>query len=136
MALSKLGVSNDILSIIMKLNLNANVVVKTPFGNTNVFPIETSVEQGTVLGPLLCSGSTAEYVGYNKGMALGSKLVVSSLLFVDDLLDVSRTFSDACDAHECAVMFSKKKKLRCSPDSKCKTIVINKKKQVVPHHYI
>ena len=85
----------------MNLNLKANVVVKTPHGNTTSFPIETSVEQGTVLGPLLCSGSTAEYVGCNKGISVGSRLVVSSLplLFVDNLLDVSNTYSDACDAH-------------------------------------
>jgi len=61
---------------------------------------------------------------------------VSSLLFVDDVIDVSTNCLDAEDSHDNAVLFSKKKKLPFSK-KKCKSMVVNKKKNdPTPNLYI
>ena len=57
------GVKNEMLSLIMKLNEIANIVVNTLHGTTEKICAETIVKQGTVLGPILCSTSTAEFCG-------------------------------------------------------------------------
>ena len=47
------GVKDDTLSLIYYLNEKANVVVKTPFGDTDPLSFMNIVKQGTVLGPVL-----------------------------------------------------------------------------------
>ena len=42
------GVQNDILYLIYLLNRNADIIVKTPFGDTEAFTIPNLVKQGTV----------------------------------------------------------------------------------------
>ena len=55
-------------------------------------------------------------------------LIVNSLVYVDDLLDVSLTWEDAHKAHENSVIFSFKKKMT-HKGRKCKSLVTNKKKK-------
>ena len=53
-----IGVDDDILYLIYLLNRKADIIVRTPFGNTQSFEICNLglVKQGTVLGPILnCS---------------------------------------------------------------------------------
>ena len=47
------GVKDDILSLIYNLNVKVNITIKTPFGDTQVLPLENLVKQGTVFGPVL-----------------------------------------------------------------------------------
>ena len=91
-----------------------------------IINVDTVVQQGIVLDPILCSSSTGEYCNINKGVNIGG-LVLNSLLFVDDVMDLSQCSSDAILAHENALLFAKQKKLRYKP-TKCKTMVVNGQK--------
>ena len=129
-SLQDLGVPNDILQLIYNLNKEAKFVVNTPFGPTSPTTVKDIVEQGTVLGPILCSSSTAEYCGKNTGVAV-LDTTISSLLWVDDTADLSNCKSDAEESHQNAVGFGREKKSSYSK-KKCKTMVINGKKDSSP----
>ena len=135
LSLKKLGVPNSTLQVIYNLNRVANIQVKTPHGMTSAAAVEDVVQQGRVLAPDLCSASTAEYVGCNKGVSIGN-CNISSLAFVDDMLDISLDSYDAEAANLNAVAFSRKKKLTYN-GPKCKTMPVNcKKNQRVPSMFI
>ena len=94
LSLHKLGVPGSVLQIIFNLNRVARIRVKSQFGLTSAATVEDILQQGRVLAPDLCSASTAEYCGRNKGVSVGL-CVISSLAFVDDMLDMS------LDCHVC-----------------------------------
>ena len=52
-SLYKNGVKEDILDLIYRLNQRTEIVVRTPFGDTDPFVVNNLVRQGTVLGPIL-----------------------------------------------------------------------------------
>lgn len=127
LSLRRLGVDDYILRLVYTLNKTASVQVKTPYGLTKPFVVYDIGKQGGVLGPILCSASTAEYNnGNNKGVSVGTTLI-SSLEFVDDMMDLSSSINDAIDAHEQAILFSAKKKWSYSTE-KCGTMIVNKPK--------
>ena len=131
LSMRKLGIPDYILQLIYQLNKEAVITVKTPHGPTSTATIKDIVQQGRVLAPDLCSSSTAEYCGTNKGIAIGT-CIISSLAFVDDMLDVSVDAEESETSHLHASAFSFKKKLRYSPP-KCEGMVINGKKgEVLP----
>ena len=101
------------------------VIVQTPYGPTPIFHTDPVVKQGTVLGPNLCSASTGEYCGENIGVCVGN-IIISSLLYVDDIIDLSSSSNDYVAAHLKALLFSKRKKLNLS-GTKCYTMILNKK---------
>ena len=117
LSLAKLEVSKEMLKLIYSLNKKAIVTVQTPFGETRAFETDPIVKQGTVLGSVLCSSSTAEYCGENVGVKMGDTSI-SSLLFVDDIIDLSDSLEECIKAHAKALSFSKRKKLTLS-GTKC-----------------
>ena len=123
LALKNLGVSKEMLQLIYNLNKKAEVVVKTPYGLTSAFTTDPIVKQGTVLGSILCSSSTGEYCGRNVGVPVG-EMVLSSLLYVDDVLDLTENERKRIAAHEQAVTFSKENNLHLS-GTKCFCMAIN-----------
>ena len=125
MSLSELGIEKDLLQLIYNLNKEAAVVVQTPIGDTSQFITEPVVKQGSILGPVLCSTSTAEYCKENLGVTIGT-LILATLLYVDDILDLSSSSKDCKAAHEKAILFAKLKKLKYSA-LKCFNMIINKK---------
>ena len=125
LSLRKLGVPDYILQLIYNLNKEAVITVKTPQGKTSSAVVSDTVQQGRVLALDLCSCSTAEYCGVNKGIAIGT-CIISSLAFVDDMLDISE-LNEAEAAHLKAIAFSLRKKLKYSLP-KCEGMVINGKK--------
>ena len=130
LSLEKIGVPTDLLHLIYNLNKKAKITVKTPYGRTNPSVLYDIVEQGTVLGSTLCSTATAEYCETNVGIAVNNT-VVSSLVWVDDILDLSVSSKNAEKSHEGAMLFGRRKKLAYSK-TKCKTMVINGKKRDEP----
>ena len=78
----------------------------------------------------MCSASTAEYCDSNKGVAmLCVGTTISSLAFVDDMLDVNNMEGeDAQKAHENSFTFSFNKKMS-HKGKKCKSLLVNKKKK-------
>ena len=117
LSLKDLGIEKDLLQLIYNLNKEASVVVQTPVGDTSPFITDPIVKQGSILGPVLCSTSTAEYCTENLGVTIGT-LILASLLYVDDILDLSSTIGDCKAAHEKAILFAKLKKLKYSA-TKC-----------------
>ena len=127
LSLKSLNVPDYILQLIHNLNQKADVVIKTPHGRTKPLTVYDIVKQGGVLGSPMCSASTAEYCGCNKGVCVGTA-VVSSLAFVDDMLDVSLSGSDTQLSHGNSVAFSFKKKMNHKA-KKCKSLLTNGKKK-------
>ena len=123
----KLGLKTDLLPIIYKLNEESEITVKTPLGNTNRFIIPRVCKQGTVLIPPLCSASVAECCDEHKtgGASIGS-LVIRSLAFMDDLMDLNTTVRDSHSAHNDVTFFSKKKNMPLNED-KCICMAVNNK---------
>jgi hypothetical protein len=135
LVLKRLGVENHILKLVYEMNKVAVVQVKTPFGLTDPAEVYDIVKQGGVLGSPLCSASTAEYCGTNVGIVLGS-VTIATLVFVDDVVDISGSEKDARKAHVNALEFALKKKLNFAPD-KCFIMVVNgKRSHKVPDLFI
>ena len=92
------GVRDDTLSLIYNLNVKANITIKTPFGDTQVLPLENLVKQGTVLGLVLNNRSLGRVCKGSLGYHIGS-VEIKSMEFVDDIADpnsdeVSTKFSN------------------------------------------
>lgn len=126
LSLQRLGVPHYILQLIFNLNKEAVIQVKTPHGISPTATVKDTVQQGRVLAPDLCSASTAEYCKLNKGVGVGC-CVVSSLAFVDDMLDMSEDNFDAEKSHLNALAFSHRKKIKYN-GPKCKCLMVNGKK--------
>ncbi len=122
LALNKVGVEKDMLQLIYNLNKRAKVTVQTPHGEATQFTTDPIVKQGTVLGPILCSTSTGEHCDENTGVAVGT-LLLASLLYVDDIIDVSNTIQDRKKAHELTMLFGRRKKIFYS-GTKCYSMAI------------
>ena len=116
------------------MNENSKIVVKTPVGNTEQFTVKNIVKQGTVLGPLLCSASTAECCEEHTtgGVRIGS-ISIKSLAYVDDIIDVSQNENEALEAHNTVLNFTNKKRLELSW-KKCCMIPVNARKNTKKSH--
>ena len=137
LSVKNIGIANEVLSFIKKLNETSDIVVKTPVGETTEFTIKNIVKQGTVLGPLLCSASTAECCSEHTtgGVSIGSTCI-RSLAYVDDILDINQDLESSNSAHEVVVNFTEKKRLELSW-TKCSVIPINSRKNtMVPVLYV
>ena len=130
LALKKVGISQEMAQLIYNLNKSAKVIVNTPFGPTSAFLTEPIVKQGTVLGSILCSTATGEYCDKNLGVMVGT-LLIATLLYVDDIIDLSSSRSECINSHENAITFSRSKKLTFS-GTKCLNMVINPVKNEDP----
>ena len=127
LSLRDLGVSNQLLSMIYRMNKNANVTINTPHGKTSQLTVERIVKQGTVLGPDLCSCSTAELADENVGGVAVGSLSIGSLLYVDDMILLCTNDTEASEAHLKALGFSTRKRLKFS-QKKCFILIAYKKK--------
>ena len=128
----ELGVNSQIIKLILELNKNARITVKTPFGNAPAFDTQTIVKQGTVWGPKLCCSSIGQvcdddHVG---GASVGS-CVIHSSVFMDDCQRFSTEVNDVDDAHTDFVLFSTRKRSPLNPD-KCVLLPINMKPPTRP----
>ena len=79
------------------LNRNADIIVKTPSGDTEAFMIPNLVKQGTVLGPILNKCSLGEISGNGQNYQYG-EVKISPLEFVDDIADISGDIASAVQA--------------------------------------
>ena len=111
------------------MNTTSDIIVKTPVGNTTNFMVTNIVKQGTVMGPLLCSASTAECCDEHLrgGMSIGSTSI-RSLAYVDDIIDVDEDPDETCEAHNTVLKFTSKKRLELS-GKKCVLLAINSNKK-------
>ena len=84
------GVKDDIFDLIYRLNQRAEIVVRTPFGDTDPFVVNINnlVRQGTVLGPILNNCSLDQICKEGKSYQNGN-IQLKPLEFVDDIADPS-----------------------------------------------
>ena len=129
-SLWNLGITNEMFSLIFRMNENSIIRVKTPFGMSAPFSSPRIVKQGSVLSSNLCSSSTAELCDTNVtgGTMIGS-LFISNLLYVDDTTDVNEDTAEVVDSHYEIMNFSDSKRLSMNAP-KCGLLTINKK----PHY--
>ena len=85
LALKDLGVNSTIIKLVLELNKNASITVKTPFGNAPPFETQNIVKQGTVWGPKLCCASLGQVCDEDTvgGASVGS-VTIHSTLYMDD----------------------------------------------------
>ena len=129
-SLWKIGVRDQMLSLILSLNEESEIVVKTPCGKTEAFLVKNIVKQGTVIGPQLCKVSTAEYGSNTPGFQLGLANIKPPI-FVDDILTITCNTADCYDSHEQAIFFQYRKRSKYGK-TKCVMIIMNAKKADLP----
>ena len=118
------------LSLILSMNEECEIVVNSPCGRTDPFMIDRIVKQGTVLGPQLCKVSTAEYGSDTPGYQLVS-VNIKPPIFVDDILNILGNIADMSEAHRKAVLFALRKRINFGV-LKCIIMIVNAKKSDVP----
>ena len=133
LSLWKLGVNNEILSLLRDLNKECNIIVKTPAGMTEQFTVNNIVQQGSVSGGVLCSASTGEVAEEIKagGTQVGT-CSIKVLTYVDDIAILNTIIQDVYNSHQRVVWFSKRKRLTLNA-KKCVILCINlKPSDVIP----
>ena len=133
LSLWKLGVDDEVVRILHKLNQTCNIIVKTPVGMTDEFTMHSIVQQGSVSGGTLCVASIAEVTqeDLGQGCQIGT-LNIKALAFVDDMLSANRNPYNSYVSHKNVKWFSDKKRLQLN-GPKCVHMGINAKKtDVIP----
>ena len=129
LSLWNLGIRNEFLPLIYKLNQKATVTINTPYGKTSPIYIKELVKQGTVLASSICSASTGEICNGGKSMAVG-ELIVLPLAFVDDIAKVNPTPTDVLESHAKMISFSSLKKLELN-EGKCYGLVVTRTTRIL-----
>ena len=117
------GVQNDILYLIYLLNRNADIVVKTPFGDTEAFTIPDLVKQGTVFGPILNNCSLGKIFDNGQNYQYG-EVKISPLEFVDDIAGINDGIAPAVSSNS-RIRYSQDLKRLKFAHEKCKLLKIN-----------
>ena len=127
LSLLKVGVDEEVISTLHKLNKTCNITVKTPVGMTSEFTMHSIVQQGSVSGGALCVASTAEVTqeDLGQGCQIGA-LNIKALAFVDDMLAANRNPRNSYISHKNIEWFSDKKRLSLN-GPKCVQLGINTK---------
>ena len=122
-----LGVRSDLFALIYKLNANTKIKIKTPYGLSETITCPTIVKQGTVLGPDLCSASTAEASDEKDcgGCCVG-EMLTKIVTFVDDTMDINTNINDTVSSHNQLIFFTKKKRQEMNV-KKCVIMMQNRK---------
>ena len=131
LSLRKLGIQNEVLSIIKAMNSECNIQVKTLAGVTDEFKIQNIVQQGSVSGGTLCSASTGEVKAHI--LTGGAQIGLSNircLTFVDDIATANYTVQDTYHSNDKVVWFSQLKRLTLN-GGKCMIMCINQKAYIV-----
>ena len=123
LSLWKLGLRNELLPLIYKLNVRATVTVNTPYGRCNPFTTEDIIKQGAVLSSNLCSVNTGEICNLDQSVAIGS-VPIKPLAFVDDIAKINIIWEEIIASHGRAVAFSKLKKQDFN-ETKCYGMIVN-----------
>ena len=122
-SLWKNGVVDDILYLIYLMSRRANIVIRTPFGNTRPFTANSLVKQGTSLGPILTDCSFDEVCAHSNSYQYGT-VEIKLLEFVDDIADANSGSSQVIASHKIITDIIERKRLKLSLD-KFKLLRIN-----------
>ena len=119
------GVKDDTLSLIYYLNEKANVVAKTPFGDTDPLSFMNIVKQRTVLGPVLNNVSLDRVCKESYSHHLGS-VEIRSLEFVDDIANPNSDRNSAIASNRIIEQIQHEKRISFSFE-KCELLKTNNK---------
>ena len=86
----KAGMREREVNLIYEMNKTANIIIKTPVGNSKEITVTNIVRQGTVFGPKLCCIATQKI---NNGIepistVLTPELAIGAPVYVDDILGI------------------------------------------------
>ena len=124
-SLWKNGVKDDTLSLIYYLKEKANVVVKTPFGETDQLSVMNIVKQETVLGSVLNNVFLYRVCKKSYGYRLGS-VEIRSLEFVDGIADPNSDKNSAKTSNRIIRQIQHEKRISFSFE-KCELLKMNSK---------
>ena len=114
--------------MIKKLNEKANIVVKTPVGNTDPFTMTDIVRQGSVYGPQICIASMDKinFIGRDAGTHYGPDLLVRSVVFVDDVSGLGKIQMANNLIYNCSLMEERKKMTFGNKQGKTEYMIVGK----------
>ena len=112
--------------MIKKLNEKANIIVRTPVGNTEPFQLEDIVRQGSVYGPPICTSSMDKVnkMGKNIETPYGPNLSIRAVAFVDDVNGAGGGRVADNLINNCKLMEQRKKMVFNNKNSKTEYMVI------------
>ena len=119
------GIKDDILSLEYFLNTKANIVVKSPFGETKPFICSSIIKQGAVLGPVLNNCSLDRIPVESHGYFLGS-VEIKLIEFVDDIADPNEGQLSAQMNNKIIDHIQHERRLMFS-EEKCELLKVNNK---------
>ena len=119
------GIIDVILLLVYFLNTKANIVVKSPFGETKLFICSSIVKQGTVLGPVLSNCSLDRILVESHGYFLGS-VEIKPIEFVDDIADPNEGQLSAQMTNKITEHIQHERRLMFS-EEKCELLKVNSK---------
>ena len=102
---------------------NADIIVKTPFGDTEAITIPKFVKQGTVLGPMLNNCSLGEISDNGQNHKYG-EVKISPLEFVEDIADINDGIAPAVSSNSRICHSQDLKRLKFAQE-KCKLLKTN-----------
>ena len=97
--------------MVKRLNEKAEIVVKTPVGNTEPFHLNDIVRQGTVYGLQLCIASMDKInmIGKDVNTYYGPNLILEAGIFIDDVTGMGGVNVANNLIFNCNIMEEKKK---------------------------
>ena len=116
--------------MIRKLNEKAEVVVRTPVGNTQPFTLHNIVRQGSVYGPQICISSMDKInlVGKDVVTFYGPELPIRAGVFVDDVNGAGEVTTANSVIYNCNILEERKKMTFSIKNGKTEYMVIGANK--------
>ena len=119
--------------MIKKLNERAEVVVKTPVGDTEPFHLTDIVRQGSVYGPQICVASMDKInkMGKDIGTYYSPDLIIRAGIYIDDVTAGGGVNTANSTVYNCSLMEEKKKMSFNNKPGKTEYMVIGRFKEEV-----
>ena len=135
LSLWDLGVQDEMLPLIYKLNEHCDITMRTPYGTSLPFKCERIVKQGAVLSTSLCGSSTSQLTKeLDQLLDCGANILdaqIKAILFVDDTITANTNVIGALKSHEHFMRFSRRKRLSVN-GTKCVLVIINSSNDIPP----
>ena len=135
LSLWDLGIRDEMFPLIHKMNEQALITIRTPYGLSNEFSCPSIVKQGCVLSTNLCGSATGQLINEldvteDCGATVGSALI-KGVMFVDDTTTVNSNPIGSHKSNEVVSSFSHRKRLDLNKP-KCVQLCVNLRKSEPP----
>ena len=118
--------------MIKRLNEKAEIVVKTPVGNTEPFVLSDIVRQGSVYGPQICIASMDKInrIGKDARTYYSPEVPLESVVFVDDVTGIGGIGASNRLMFNCNIMEEKKKMTFSNKRGKTEYVVVGNYEEI------